>query len=122
MTTSVNSQFHDRTFTGKSNGIMGCKLGLTHRLDPIGCGPHRLRDVHRACEVPGIERIMSMEAGWTTPRSRPGVPRHELVYIDNLIVTDKLIGPVTWRTSTTAAQFALKRAFGPTPSVPDGAA
>ena len=46
---------------------------------------------------------------------------HELVYVDNLIATDKLIGPVTWRISTTAAQFALERAFGPTPSVPDGA-
>ena len=46
---------------------------------------------------------------------------HELVYVDNLIVTDKLIGPVAWRTSTTPAQFALERAFGPTPSVPDGA-
>ena len=46
---------------------------------------------------------------------------HDLVYVDNLIVTDKMIGPVAWRTSTTAAQFAPERAFGPTPSVPDGA-
>ncbi len=71
---------------------------------------------------PGVERIMSMEVGSDDCKAAAlAFLEHELVYVDNLTVTDKLIGPATWRTSTTAAQFALERTFGPRPSVPHGA-